>query len=59
MKKRYDSPFDDLHQKYSEKAFLKAVKFNFLTVFYIANTLEKIEWNTNGWLYKKYVQTER
>ncbi|MEM8509550.1 MAG: M28 family peptidase [Bacteroidota bacterium] len=59
MKKRYDSPFDDLHQEYSEKAFLKAVKFNFLTVFYIANTLEKIEWNTNGWLYKKYVQTER
>ena len=29
MKKTYHSPFDDLEQDYSDKAFLTAVKFNF------------------------------
>ena len=55
MKKRYHSPFDDLNQEYSAKAFLMAVKVNFLTAYYIANTLEEIKWNEDGWLYKKYV----
>jgi hypothetical protein len=55
MKKKYHSPFDDLNQKYSDKAFLTAIKFNFLTTYYISNYLEQIKWNKSGWLYKKYV----
>ncbi len=55
MKKRYHSPFDDLDQPYSEIAFLNALKFNFLTVYYLSDRLKKIEWNTNSWLYEKYV----
>lgn len=55
MKKTYSSPFDDLHQEYSEKAFLTAIKFDFLTTYYVANVLQEIRWNTDSWLYKKYV----
>ena len=56
MKNKYDSPFDDLDQEYSDNAFLTAMKFNFLTLHYAANSLEKIKWNKEGWLYKKYIQ---
>ncbi len=55
MKKKYHSPFDDLDQEYSPEAFLTAIKFNFLTTYYISNSLETIKWNKNSWLYKKYV----
>ncbi|MEM8895965.1 MAG: M28 family peptidase [Bacteroidota bacterium] len=55
MKKIYDSPLDGLDQKYSDKAFLTALKFNFLTLYYAANSLKEVKWNKEGWLYKKYM----
>lgn len=58
MKKHYDKPSDDLQQPYSEKAFLTAIKFNFLITWYIANCLDGINWNPESWLYKKYVLLE-
>lgn len=55
MKKTYHSPFDDLNQEYSEVAFLNAIKVNFLTTYYTAHELEKIQWNKESWIYKKYI----
>ncbi len=55
MDKRYHSPFDDLNQAYSEAAFLTAARFNFLTAYYMANSMEAVRWNTDSWLYRKYV----
>jgi len=55
MKKNYHSPSDDLEQEHSEKAFLKAIQFNFLTSYYLANCLEEVKWNKESWLYEKYV----
>ena len=55
MKKKYHSPFDDLNQEYSDKAFLTAIKFNFLITYHISNFLDEIRWNKDGWLYEKYV----
>lgn len=55
MDKTYHSPFDDLEQEYSEEAFLSAIKVNFLTLYYIANHMDKIEWNKEEWLFKKYL----
>jgi len=54
MKKRYHSPFDDLDQPYSEKAFQTAIRFNFLTTYFIANVLKEIKWDKESWLFKKY-----
>lgn len=34
---------------------IPALKFCFLTTVYAAYELEKIEWNTQSWLYQKYV----
>jgi len=59
MKKHYDKPSDDLKQQYSEKAFLTAIKFNFLTAWHIANYLDDISWNPKSWLYKKYVLSKK
>ncbi len=55
MKKTYHSPFDDLDQEYSDQAFLTAIRFNFLTTYYIANAIKEIKWNKNSWLYEKYI----
>ncbi len=59
MKKYYHSPADDLNQEYSDKAFLDAIKANFLTLYYISDKMEEIKWNEESWLYKKYVQQEK
>lgn len=56
MDKTYHSPFDDLNQEYSEEAFLSAIQVNFLALYYTANHIEKIKWNRDGWLYKKYIE---
>jgi hypothetical protein len=58
MKTIYHSPFDDMNQAFSEKAFLTDIKFNFLTIYYSANRLEEIKWNEESSLYKKYVLKE-
>lgn len=55
MDKTYHSPFDDLNQEYSDEAFLTAIRFNFLTIYYISNLLEAIKWNKDSWLYEKYI----
>lgn len=52
--KKYHSPFDDLNQKYSEKAFLTAIKLNFLTLNYIAN-MDNVKWNKVSWFRNNYV----
>lgn len=59
MKKHYDKPSDDLEQQYSEQAFLNAIKFNFLTIWHVANCLHKITWNPESWIYKKYVLNQK
>ena len=59
MDKFYHSPFDDLEQEYSDKAFLTSIKVNFLTIFYITNRMEEIKWNEDNWLYKKYVSEKK
>ena len=59
MKKYYHSRTDDMNQEYSDKAFLDAIKANFLTLYYITNMMEEIKWNEESWLYKKYVQKEQ
>jgi len=58
MKKYYHSPFDDMHQEYSKEAFLLALKYNFLTVYYITNLMDEIKWKEDSWIYKKYVLKE-
>jgi len=58
MKKYYHSPFDDINQEFSSEAFLKAIKLNFLTLYYTTNVIEEIKWNDESWLYKKYVLEE-
>jgi Zn-dependent M28 family amino/carboxypeptidase len=55
MKKFYHSPFDDINQEFSSESFLKAIKLNFLTLYYTTNVIEDIKWNEESWLYKKYV----
>lgn len=59
LMKYYHSPFDDLNQSYSDKAFLTAVKLNFLTLYYITNNLRDIRWNQRSWLLDKYVLNEK
>jgi hypothetical protein len=59
LMKYYHSPFDDLNQKYSDKAFLTAIKFNFLTLYYITNSMREIKWNNRSWLLDKYVLKEK
>jgi hypothetical protein len=54
IKNTYSTPFDDLEQSYSDEAFRKAIAFNFLTTFYISNTMGQVRWNEDSWLYKKY-----
>lgn len=54
LRKYYHSPLDDLKQDYSEKSFLTGVKLNFLTLYYIANRMETIEWNRRSWFLDKY-----
>lgn len=58
MKKYYHSPADDINQEYSDKAFLDAIKANFLTLYFIADKMGEIKWNEESWLYKKYVKKE-
>lgn len=58
MKKRYHSPSDDLSQEYSEKAFLTYLKVNFLASYYISHELGEVIWNTDSWVYEKYVSKE-
>jgi hypothetical protein len=55
LKNYYHSPFDDLNQKYSDKALLTAIKVNFLTLYYITNNMGNIKWNNRSWLLDKYV----
>ena len=55
----YHSPFDDLNQKYSDKAFLTAIKLNFLTLYYIANDMGDIKWNNRSWSYDKYYMPKK
>lgn len=57
--KYYHSPFDDLNQKYSEKAFLTAIKLNFLALHYMTNNLEVIKWNNGSWLRSKYILKDK
>jgi len=59
LMKYYHSPFDDLNQSYSDKAFLTAIKFNFLTLYYITNNMREIKWNNRSWLLDKYVLKEK
>lgn len=55
MKKTYHSPFDDLNQEYSDKGFHAYLKLYFLITYYTANEIEEVKWNTEGWVYKKYL----
>ncbi len=59
LKKYYHSPIDDLNQNYSDKAFATAIKLNFLTLYYIANTMENIKWNSRSWIYDRYALPEK
>lgn len=58
MEKYYHSPFDDINQNFSEKAFLTSMQVNFLTLYYITNMMEEIKWNQESKFYKKYVLKE-
>ncbi len=55
MKNTYHSPFDDLNQKYSDKAFHTYLKLYFLITYYIANEIDEVKWNKDEWVYKKYL----
>ncbi len=57
-RKTLHSPFDDLSQDFDNKAFLTSLKLHYLTTAYLANEIEKIEWNTDSELYKKYILKE-
>ncbi|NVO11841.1 MAG: M28 family peptidase [Bacteroidales bacterium] len=59
LMKYYHSPFDDLNQSYSDKAFLTAIKLNFLTLYYITNNMREIKWNSRSWLLDRYVLKEK
>ena len=59
MKKTYHQPSDDLNQSYDEKAFLQSMQVQYLTAYYIANHMESVNWNTDSWIYKKYVRKEK
>lgn len=58
LKNYYHSPFDDLNQKYSDKAFLTAIKVNFLTLYFMTNDLDSVKWSKGSWLLSKYVSKE-
>jgi len=55
LKKYYHSPFDEINQPYSDKAFLTGTRLNFLTLYYITNRLDSIKWNSRSWFIDKYV----
>ena len=59
MEKTYHSPFDDLNQKYSDKAFHVALKVNFLTTYYIANEMAKIKWKEDSWIFSKFIKDKK
>lgn len=59
MKTIYHSPFDDLNQKYSDKAFHTYLKLNFLITYFAANEIDEIKWNKDGWVYKKYLAPKK
>ena len=54
LMKYYHSPFDDLNQDYSGKAFLTGVKVNFLTLYYITNSMGNIKWRNSSWFLDKF-----
>ena len=56
-KTNYHKPNDDLNQDFSGEEFLKAVKANFLTLYYAANMIDEIRWNTESKFYIRYVQS--
>ncbi len=58
MEKYYHSPFDDLNQEYSKETFLLALKYNFLTTYYITHVMDDIKWNEHSWIFKKYILGE-
>jgi hypothetical protein len=55
MKTLYHSPFDDLNQSYSQKAFLTFIQLYFLTTWFAADQPETITWNPESKFYKQYV----
>lgn len=55
----YHTPSDDLNQKFSPDEFVKGVKANFLTLYYMAYLMDEIKWNENSKYYKKYVLKQK
>ncbi len=55
VQKYYHSPKDDLDQEYSKEAFQDAIKLSFLTTYYLTNLQDKINWNENSWIYRRFV----
>ncbi len=59
MRTRYHSPFDDLNQAYSEKAFLTFIQLYFLITWFAADQAEAITWKPESKFYKQYVLGEK
>jgi len=53
-KKHYHKPSDDMAQLLEAGSFELETKINFAAAYFIANRIEKIEWNPKSSLYKKY-----
>lgn len=53
-KKVYHKPADESDQEFNKNAFLKGIQTAFLTSWYIASEMDKIQWKQNSNQYKKY-----
>ena len=54
MKHTYHSPQDGPTLPYSHRAFLKAARFNALTLYYLAQQPNSIQWQPSSSLYQRY-----
>lgn len=53
---RYHRPNDDMEQPLNFESATKELKYNLLIAYHIANELEEVKWNKEGFLYKTFVE---
>ena len=53
---RYHRPNDDMEQPLNFESATKELKYNLLIAYHIANELEEVKWNKDGFLYRTFVE---
>jgi len=51
---RYHKPNDDLEQPMDLEGIMQDLKYQYLVAHYLANEIDKVEWDTTSFLYQKF-----